>query len=801
MRIHTFLSLALLAAVVSGKQSAIKDADLENYLKPVQERAQLVQQGKMSAQEVLDYCKSRVNRSRNKREKAMNEFAYGFALQAASQSSAARKAFTRALVEYAAFPAPHVSLAVLAEQANNMRRAHKHLNEALKIDRDYLPAIVNKARIYMRQGKNEKALRFFKRANDIEYTGEALIGMARIFVVKFHNELDEKQKEYWRKKAIGSARGYMLQFPESPRAHLFLAKVYKDLGMIEKSVAKLEATHRDTSIVQGGRDDALKLLAQLYMQTFDLKNLEATLERLVKQESLEAEERATLKKRLSDLKKMGKTAPAVWQINALLDAVKNDGLPTEDRVRAMREGDVAREPVEHLLERGLWIEGTEGPGLLTQAGRQPEIEAAQERLELDRHALEIFGGAEEIEGAVARLVLGQGPGPGLERFAVGRPSHGLGHEADGARPVDRPLQHEGPLEALGVQGRMALLDRVAQLFEESRRGLHRGRNLGIDRATAQVARGEGDAQPSRLALHLLEIGALGLGCPIAIARQRAADDVEVGGRVAHAARDARHHREAHGLGARNFGMATAGRLQAEHAAGRRGNADRSAAVAALGQRDEPCRHRRGAAATRPSGRELRAPRVVRGAVERGLRGGQETELRGVGQTDRKQSPVDQPRRGGMALLSDVGCEEPTGERVGGAGPGDGRLEERRHPGQRALRCGVARELEGPIEELRRRRTNLGVELLDAPEGRLQHLGAGQFALRDAVGQCDAVESHQLVPGVDGRRAALRPRIGHGVVLARAGVHPQRPPSLPPAGGRPRASAVECSPRTSGGGQP
>ncbi len=335
----SLVALTLAPPVHAAPKSSgiIRDADMEPFLRELQERVKLVREGKTKAQVLLDYFKSRAEASVNPREKAMRHFVYGYTLQMVfKRPTEAQKAFKRALASYAAFPAAHTSLAALAESKRNLRRAHEHLDRAIAIDSNYLPAIINKARIYDRQGKHDKAIRWFKRSMGIEVTGEACIGLARIYVVKYHAEIDEKAKEKWGKKAIGASRAYVFQFPKSPRAHLFQAKVFKDLRMIDKSVAKLESIHNDTTMEQGARDDSLKMLAQLYSQLYDLKNLERVLERLVNQESLKAEERGVLKERLADLREMGKAAPAVWQVKSMLDVVKNNGIPTDARVKAMR---------------------------------------------------------------------------------------------------------------------------------------------------------------------------------------------------------------------------------------------------------------------------------------------------------------------------------------------------------------------------------------------------------------------------------------------------------------------------------
>ena len=119
---------------------------------------------------------------------------------------------------------------------------------------------------------------------------------------------------------------------------------------------------------------------------------------------------------------------------------------------------------------------------------------------------------------------------------------------------------------------------------------------------------------------------------VGIARCIARRCVERGGAVAHAARDDMRDREARpALAAIGTHRRTAAcRFQPEEAAGGGRNADRAAAVAGIGERQNAGGHRRGRAARRTAGGMVEVPGIARRAIEPRLGRAGEAEFGRVG---------------------------------------------------------------------------------------------------------------------------------------------------------------------------
>ena len=126
--------------------------------------------------------------------------------------------------------------------------------------------------------------------------------------------------------------------------------------------------------------------------------------------------------------------------------------------------------------------------------------------------------------------------------------------------------------------------------------------------------------------------------PVGIAGLRLAGDVEQHGAVAHRAGDGVHHRKpAPALVLRRVGDAALGRLQAEQAAARGRGADRAAAVAGVGRRHDPGRHRRRRAAGGAAGRAAEVPGIAARAEQDRLGDRLQAEFRRVGLAEDHQA--------------------------------------------------------------------------------------------------------------------------------------------------------------------
>ncbi|MCY1307947.1 hypothetical protein D9M70_579170 [compost metagenome] len=122
------------------------------------------------------------------------------------------------------------------------------------------------------------------------------------------------------------------------------------------------------------------------------------------------------------------------------------------------------------------------------------------------------------------------------------------------------------------------------------------------------------------------------------------------------------HRARHHIGSagskRTFEMqwpaggAIAGRLEPDHAAVRRGNADRTAAISGMSHGNDPRRHRSGRATRRTACAHGQVPRVMSLAPGQGFGGGGQAKLGGCGLAER--------HRTGLLVAGDQGAGAESG---------------------------------------------------------------------------------------------------------------------------------------------
>jgi len=158
---------------------------------------------------------------------------------------------------------------------------------------------------------------------------------------------------------------------------------------------------------------------------------------------------------------------------------------------------------------------------------------------------------------------------------------------------------------------------MAEAFAKCCRFLHRRDDIGVTLRTVGALRREGDAQAAGFGADFLKERSCRRRGRIGIARRIACGCIERGGAVAHAARDDMRDREARPAFAAigTHRRAAACRFQPEEAAGGGRNADRAAAVAGIGERQDAGRNRRRRAARRTAGGMVEVPGIARRAIE------------------------------------------------------------------------------------------------------------------------------------------------------------------------------------------
>ncbi len=154
------------------------------------------------------------------------------------------------------------------------------------------------------------------------------------------------------------------------------------------------------------------------------------------------------------------------------------------------------------------------------------------------------------------------------------------------------------------------------LHQRVDRRLHAGHDGGISDREAEIGR-PCDPHARHPALEAIEIIDAAIGNGEGIARVRPRQHVQQQGAVGDIARQAAIDRErAHR--AQKIRHHAVARLQSEHAAERRRNPDRAAAIAAGRQRHDACRHQCGRAAAGAAGRAGNIPGIARDAGQRAV---------------------------------------------------------------------------------------------------------------------------------------------------------------------------------------
>ena len=264
---------------------------------------------------------------------------------------------------------------------------------------------------------------------------------------------------------------------------------------------------------------------------------------------------------------------------------------------------------------------------------------------------------------------------------------------------------------------------------------------------------EGDLQPARFAADFRQKRLPGRGDVVRGADVRPVHAVQHGGAVAHrAGDDVLHHRPLPDLAEIRTGRHAAARgLEPEKAAVGGRDADRPAAVAPARQRHHAGRHGGRGTAARPARGALGVPGVARGAEEIGLGVGHQPELRRV--------RLAQDHHPGPLVAADqfaVVVRHEVAQRLRTAGqrhPGIDRqqvLDQKRHPREGPCGQGLREAFPRQIEHGPHHRVDLGVEALDAVDGRLADLHRRDRPGADQLRQTEPVVAIVLLEFSHGR---------------------------------------------------
>ena len=297
------------------------------------------------------------------------------------------------------------------------------------------------------------------------------------------------------------------------------------------------------------------------------------------------------------------------------------------------------------------------------------------------------------------------------------------------------------VERRGVRG----LHHVTQRAHQRGGVVGRGGARGVDgrEAAGRDRRHHADAQPARFDADFVAVGAQRRWGGVRVAGFGPGEHVERGGAVAdrtgeHVTDDQPGPRLAV-VGAE--GDATPRGLEAEEPARARRDADRTAAVAGVGERHHARRNRGRAATARSSGRPGEVPRIVRGAVGVRLGRRQQPELGCVRLPDDHASRGAESREEVRVVVGDDPevAEEPVAEVERFAGERAVEvLDEDRYaaegPVGRIVGLGAG-ALVAPVDH----RVEVGVDRVDAFEGGVDELARREHTVAHQGGLIDRVE--------------------------------------------------------------
>ena len=296
-----------------------------------------------------------------------------------------------------------------------------------------------------------------------------------------------------------------------------------------------------------------------------------------------------------------------------------------------------------------------------------------------------------------------------------------------------------------------MLDLVAERSQQLGRDAHAAHALGVDVDAERVVGRHRYAQAPGVAPHRRRVRLDRPRRPGGVADLVARQHIEHLGRLGHRAREHAVARQERVAEVRPAGDAPARRLEADQAAAGGGDADRAAAVIAVGDRQHAGRDRRGRAAGGAAGRAIGVPRVVRRAGVTRLGRRQDPELGQIRGADDHEAGVAQASHHVRAVTGPVTGQELGAEVHAHARDRDVGLDRDRHAGERPLVTGLDRV--GGLERA------LAVDLDEGVDAVVEVLDPAQRGAHDLTGR-DLPTAHQC--------GELRNRFEHQVGSAHAG---------------------------------
>ncbi len=301
---------------------------------------------------------------------------------------------------------------------------------------------------------------------------------------------------------------------------------------------------------------------------------------------------------------------------------------------------------------------------------------------------------------------------------------------------------------------------VAQLLAAASGAVGGFGQCRVHGSAARADGGEPDAQPRRIRLRVCAITCRGRGSEVRIALHVAGRRVER--RRAVPDRPCQHVCDAHPVPAltaiRRRADPPARGLEPEQSAVGGRDANGSAAVGRVRQREHAGGYRRSRPAARSSGAQPLAPGVVCRAEARGLRARAQAELRGVGLRGDDEPGLAIPADELRVVVGHVAGKQPAA--TGHRHPGDGRgqvLDGERNPAKRPVREPLLDGLPSQRLVHRDHRVQRGVACFDRCHRQVQQLVRRDLALAHQGGQAEPVV-RRVLRQIHGRASRVKIRV-------------------------------------------
>jgi len=337
--------VCLAAAARAEAPDPIRDDEVAKLIQEQQSAFASIQEKRGKPEELLALYQREAQRDGPPRERAKRFYLLGRAFQLLERGREAQREYQRALEAYPHFPRVHCSLATLAAGVRDLAEAAAQARRALAIDPEYAPAVFALGQ-YAREAKDfPAALAYFDRVIHMESADDALVRQS--FLLKADVRMAQARETLTPQKRDALVDEAVLYATQAGRmdpkqADAYIVKFFaQEVGQrVAESVETLELALRTAEMSLEFRLQILDLLEDRYMRlsfanpSVYVPKVVSALERKLAL-PLAAEQKATLTRRLEQVRARGQEAFAVWRVEEAIETVQNPGRPDDQRLTAL----------------------------------------------------------------------------------------------------------------------------------------------------------------------------------------------------------------------------------------------------------------------------------------------------------------------------------------------------------------------------------------------------------------------------------------------------------------------------------